>query len=361
MMSYRSRMFGTGKPLDNPVNWSFRVGSAFGIDIRVHLAFVLCAVVMISMEIQAIPPDSGISTMRALVDGLGSYAILFAIILLHEFGHCWGARHTGGEATEILLWPLGGLAAVRPPHTASAHIITTISGPMVNVIICVLGAIFLTLWFGTIGAVPWNPIHPTWPANATLFPTTGQAWLLRVYGISYFILLINLIPVFPFDGGRIVQAWLWPRKGYQRSMEIATSTGMFGAIIIGLFSFFLDVSRGLMLMIAVFGYLTCWQMRRAAREQAMYSSGEETSEFAESLSYRDGDDTATVNRPGMIARYKNKRALEKTERQRAQREAREHQIEEILRKVAQTGMAGLSTKERQLLESETKRKRSELD
>lgn len=360
-MSYRSRMFGTDKPLDNPINWSFCVGSAFGIDIRIHIAFILCAIVMISMEIRAITPGSGVSTLQALVDGLGSYVILFVIVLLHEFGHCWGARHTGGEADEILLWPLGGLAAVRPPHTARAHMVTTIAGPMVNVMICVAAALVLTLWFGTIGAVPWNPIHPTWPSNPLLFPTTAQAWLLRVYGISYFILLINLVPVFPFDGGRVVQAWLWPGKGYQASMEIATSTGMVGAVVIGLVSLFLPDNNWLLLMIAVFGYLTCWQMRRIAREQAHYGDHSDGGEFAESLSYNHENSQGSAKRPGLIARYRIKRALKNAELERQAREQAARQVEEILRKVSQLGLEGLSAKERRILESETKRKRSELD
>ncbi|MCH7765652.1 MAG: M50 family metallopeptidase [Acidobacteria bacterium] len=56
-------------------------------------------------------------------------AILFVVVLVHEFGHCFGARYTGGEADEILIWPLGGLAYASPPHNAKAHMITTVAGP----------------------------------------------------------------------------------------------------------------------------------------------------------------------------------------------------------------------------------------
>ncbi len=84
--------------MDNPINWSFRVGRLFGIDIRVHVAFVICAVILVWMEIP--DKDSGIpwSLLDVLVHSLGTYAILFAIVLVHEFGHCFGARYTGGEA-----------------------------------------------------------------------------------------------------------------------------------------------------------------------------------------------------------------------------------------------------------------------
>ena len=201
-------MFPTEKPLDNPINWSFRVGRLFGIQIRVHVVFVICAVVLIWMQI---PKDDAIAPppfSMILIDALGLYAILFAVVLVHELGHCFGARYTGGEADEILLWPLGGLAYTSPPHNAAAHMITTIAGPTVNVIICMVCTIVLVLWTGSLGGVPWNPLHPMWPVDVSIYPTTGQMWVMRLFGVSYLLLLFNLLPIFPFDGGRIVRGRL---------------------------------------------------------------------------------------------------------------------------------------------------------
>jgi len=235
-MSYSDR------PLDNPINWSFKVGRLFEIDLRVHITFVIFAIVMIAMEIPK--PETGIKLpfMTILTYALGTYAILFFIVLLHEFGHCFGARYVGGEADEILLWPLGGLAYANPPHTPRAHMITTIAGPMVNVIICALCSFIIVLWTGRLGAVPWNPIHPMMPMDTTFYPSDTQMWLLRVYGISYLLLLFNMLPIYPFDGGRVLQAYLWPKKGYHASMMLATGTGMVGAIVVGIFGIFLQES-----------------------------------------------------------------------------------------------------------------------
>lgn len=351
-------MVPTEKPLDNPINWSFKVARIWAIDIRVHIVFILAAFILLAMEL----PKKGSSDPRSFgqvaIDSLGIYAILFGIVLLHEFGHCWGARRVAGEAEEILLWPLGGLASVSPPNDARSHLVTAIAGPMVNVIICGILSGVIALWVGRLGAVPWNPIHPMWPADTSLIPTltTAQLWTIRVFGLSYFLLLINLLPIFPFDGGRILQSLLWPNTGYRESMMIATATGMVGAILVGLVALFLEESW-ILLMIAVFGYLTCMQQRRMAKEEESFATGEFGYDF--SRGYASFDEPRERRRtPGPLARWKTKRAAEKAERVRREQEARRLAVEGILRKIAASGMKSLTPAERRTLEAETERKRS---
>ncbi len=349
-------MVPAGRPLDNPINWSFRIGRLFDIDVRVHIVFVICAVVLVWMEIPKV--DSGLdwSLGSVLVNALGIYALLFFIVLLHEFGHCFGARHTGGEADEILLWPLGGLAYTNPPHTASAHMITTVAGPLVNVFLCMICTLVLVLWTGRLGAVPWNPLHPMWPADVSFHPTTAQLWVIRFFGLSYFILLINLLPIFPFDGGRIVQAWLWPRKGHHTSMEIATATGMIGAVIVGLFGLFTEQSW-LLLMIAVFGYFTCWQNRRMLREQGGMGTGEFGYDFSKGYTSLDREETRR-QQPGFFERRRARKEAKKARRDREQRAAHHRAVEHILRKISDAGVESLTPRERRILEDETQRQRA---
>lgn len=345
----------TQRPLDNPINWSFKIGRLFDIDIRVHIVFVLAAIILISMEIPrgegAVRPPLG----TLLLSALGTYAILFVIVLLHEFGHCWGARHMGGDADEILLWPLGGLASTNPPHTPEGHMVTTVAGPMVNVIICCVCSVAIALWMGSLWAIPWNPLTPTWPVDASIIPSPSQSWLLRVFGISYILLLFNLLPIFPFDGGRIVQAALWRKHSYGRSMQIATSTGMIGAIALGVFALFAGDRNFLIMGIAVFGYLTCMQQRRMAAEMDAFGGNEFGYDF--SRGYASLEEGETQRTPGPIARWKTKRAAAKAERAREEELSRQRQVEDILKKISETGLASLSPKERKLLEEETARKR----
>lgn len=341
-------MIPTERPLDNPINWSFRAGRVWGIDVRIHVTFLIGAVILLWMEL----PKAGgpaPSLTGVLGDVAGTYLILFGLVLLHELGHCWGARATGGDADQILLWPLGGLATTNPVHHPRAHLVTTVAGPMVNVAICAICSGVLTLWSGTLGAVPWNPLHPSTPIDPMFFPTTGQAWMLRVYGTSYFLLLINLLPIFPFDGGRIVQAVLWSTKGYRIATQIATSTGMVGALLIALFGLFTDQSW-LLMMIAVFGYITCYQTRLALREQPEYEFGEDF-----------GDESAVAARPkkpSWLQRRRAHRAAQKEEAERRLREEHQQRVEEILEKVSQSGLNSLTQTERGVLEEETRRKRA---
>jgi len=346
------------RALDNPINWSFKVGRLFDIDIRVHIAFVICVVVVIWMEMPERGSGEHVALGRILIDAVGTYALLFLIVLLHEFGHCFGARYTGGEADEILMWPLGGLAYANPPHTASAHMATTVAGPMVNVLICALCSVALVLWMGHLGAVPWNPLHPFVPVSSSLLlsANTAQLWIMRFFGLSYFLLLINLLPIFPFDGGRIVQAWLWPRKGYHVSMEIATATGMIGAIGIGLVGLFLEESW-LILMIAVFGYFTCWQTRRMLREGGEFGGGEFGYDFSQGYTSLERVDTGE-RRPGFLKRRRARKAAAKVERERQRREDHEREVERVLSKISKSGLHSLSAKERRILEMETERQRA---
>lgn len=347
-------MIPTERPLDNPINWSFRAGRVWGIDIHIHVTFLIGAVILVWMDLPKVG-EAPIPLGSVLIDALGTYAILFAIVLLHELGHCWGARTMGGEADQVLLWPLGGLAQVNPVHHPRAHLVTTLGGPMVNVAICALCSGALTLWMGSLGAVPWNPLHPTTPVDVTLFPTTGQAWLLRVYGTSYFLLLVNLLPVFPFDGGRIVQALLWSKRGYRSATEIATSTGMIGAVVIALFGLFTDQSW-LLMMIAVFGYLTCWQTRRELREQTTLGFGGDAEDYGDEAAL-ESSRAARPRRATWLQRHRARRAAMKALEERRREEEHELRVEQILAKVSKTGLASLTPQERAELEEETRRKR----
>src|SRR5262249_59273335 len=113
----------------DPLTWSIPLVRLFGITIRVHVLFPVVALGFI-LRLGFKAEDLGWDA--ATVMGL-----LFVAVLLHEFGHCFGARLVDGDAHEILLWPLGGLAGVDVPHTPRANFLTTAAGPLVNLILCI--------------------------------------------------------------------------------------------------------------------------------------------------------------------------------------------------------------------------------
>lgn len=345
-----------GRPLDNPINWSFPLGRVLGIQIRVHVAFVICAVVLIWMELPD-PGETSSATLWHIISGaIGTYALLFGVVLLHEFGHCFGARSVGGRAEEILIWPLGGLANVQPPHDPRSHMVTTLAGPMVNVAICGVCSAVLAVWCGTLSAVPWNPLHPMQPIDPLLYVSPGQQWVIRLFGVSYFLLLINLLPIFPFDGGRILQAVLWARKDFFTATEIATGIGMVGAIAVGLFALFIEPDqKWLLMMIAVFGYLTCYVDRRMIREQGAFGGMDFGPDFAGSDYARSYHAESEGPRASLLAKRRARKLLRVAEQERAERQRLQEEVDEILRKVARNGMNSLTAAERRILEDETRR------
>ena len=144
-------------------------------------------------------------------------ALLFGIVLLHEFGHAFACRAVGGTCDLIVLTPLGGLAFCNPPPNPWPQFVTTACGPLVNALlipICWLGVRFI------VPLVPWDSVaaHPLYFVFANGLLLNGA------------LLAFNLLPIFPLDGGRIFHEILWFVIGYRRSLLIAGMVGTCGGL-----------------------------------------------------------------------------------------------------------------------------------
>jgi Zn-dependent protease len=130
---------------------------------------------------------------------LAGTAVTFLSILLHELGHCFAARRVGGDASEIIMWPLGGLAMCHAPEHWRNNLIVAAGGPLVTAAIVAVG--YPTFELLDRASVDWSPL-----AGAVVE-------LLRWYVVewNFYILIFNLIPLYPLDGGRIFHslAWAW--------------------------------------------------------------------------------------------------------------------------------------------------------
>ncbi len=338
-----------GRSLDNPINWSFGIGRLFGIGIRIHILFVLGALYVIAVAFRDNAALSGVA------ETILTIGLLFLIVLCHEFGHCFGSRGTGGSADEILMWPLGGLATVAPPHVPRAHLITALAGPAVNVAFCVLAATALILLTGSLKSVPWNPFNPFMPLSGAYFgPWTIERWLVIFYTLNSIILFFNLAPVYPLDGGRVLQALLWPFNGFHQSMMLASGIGMVGAIgfaVLGLFT-----GAMMLFFIAVFGYFTCWQQRQQVKMGVLESGGEFGYDFSQGYTSLDRSSDHPERRPSFLARRRARKAEERGRRKAARIEEERRQVDAILEKISRHGIGSLTPKERKLLQRETQRK-----
>jgi Zn-dependent protease len=211
---------------------SFRLFRFSGIDVFLHWSWFLVAV----YEIQSRAGRYSSVTWNVL-----EYLGLFLIVLLHEFGHAFACRQVGGQANRIVLWPLGGVAYVDPPPRPGATLWSIAAGPLVNLAL----APFLWVLYVIGRSSGW----------ASTMPDTFH--LVRaILAIDVGLLIFNILPIYPLDGGQILRSLLWFVLGRARSLMVATILGIVGVVgIIGLALFSKDVWLG---AIALFMLMNCW-------------------------------------------------------------------------------------------------------
>ena len=307
---------------------SFYIGSFARIRIRIHITFLIYIVY------ELFTSHSPLWTLQWT-------SVLFASVLLHEFGHCFACRSQGGRADDVLLWPLGGLAFCDPPHTPRAHFITVAGGPAVNLLLALASWMFLRLWYGPVMPVSLHPMHP-WVARA---PDLTGMLATDLFVVNYLLLLFNLLLVFyPFDGGRLIQAVIWTRLGYPRSMWLACWIGMVGAGAVAIWGLFQQ--EMLLVFLAAYGGHISYQQLIRLRYEPMVD------ERFEAARWRQETHSRRVSR---FSQWRLRR--QSARRQRRQANAARHQAEvnRILEKVAREGLASLTVGEQRTLQRETKR------
>ncbi|MEM0897923.1 MAG: site-2 protease family protein [Verrucomicrobiota bacterium] len=228
---------------------SLRLGSAFGIGIFVHWTFALLPLWVV---FATLGNNGGIA---AAIGGVVFICAVFGCVVLHELGHSLAARHYGIPTRSITLLPIGGVAALeRMPTNPRQELVIAIAGPMVNVFI----AGFLALVGYTFGLL--NQI--TGALNFAAFTTLSG--LLNALLVTNIILVIfNMIPAFPMDGGRVFRALLSTKIGHLRATDIAALVGKVLAVGIGVWGLFIAKSP-FTAVLAAFVWLAGEQERRYA-------------------------------------------------------------------------------------------------
>jgi Zn-dependent protease len=211
-----------------------------GIDLFLHWSWFLVAV----FEIQ-----SRNGRYNSVVWNILEYLALFVIVLLHEFGHALACRQVGGTANRIMLWPLGGVAYVNPPQRPGATLWSIAAGPLVNV--ALLPVLFAALVISH--SLGWQQSMPD------VYMLVRSLLIINVS-----LLVFNMLPIYPLDGGQILRSLLWFVLGRARSLMVATILGFVGvAGFIALAAW----SRSVWFAaISIFMLMNCWGGLRHARE-----------------------------------------------------------------------------------------------
>jgi len=386
----------------DPMSWALPVFRAFGIPVKLHVFFIIVTLGLFLRQVTA--KDNPIDWVDVF---LFTIVLLFLVILLHEFGHCFAARAVGGGAKEILIWPLGGLAMVEVPNYPRPNFQVAGAGPAVNVLVCAVVAIPL-LTFGYIPSV--NPLanpfvsemrnfdgkdytspyglkvyetgtskqlpesvlrdeltrrqEPGLQKSVSWNPETARdvaermggaravapgwaVWLNRTFWLSWVLLLFNLIPAYPLDGGQMLQAYIWGRSDLRRGVTVAAYTGFAFALIFLIVS--VAANETLFMGLSLFMLYSCSQrLHQLDSEEGPF--GYDFSAGYTSLERDDEPPPRPKKKLGPVARWWQARKAKKIAAESARRVRDEERMEELLGKIAATGMGSLTDEERRFLE-----------
>lgn len=210
------------------MKWSFKLGRFLGIDVYIHLTFLLL-LGFIGVAHWMVGKDLG-----AALSGVLFFAGIFLCVLLHEYGHALMARHYGIGTRDITLLPFGGVAQLeRMPDKPAQELWVALAGPAVNVVIAAL-----------LGA--WLYLTGTWERLAALGPVDGNL-IERLMSVNIFLVLFNMLPAFPMDGGRVLRALLAMKLDYARATSIAANVGK---VMAGIFAVLGFLGNPMLLLIA---------------------------------------------------------------------------------------------------------------
>jgi len=395
----------------DPMSWSIPLFRAFGIQVRLHLLYILVTIGLMWRAI-TLSPDHWIDIFLVAV------VMLFICILLHEFGHCFAARRVNGDADEILMWPLGGLAFVRVPETPRANFIATAGGPAVNLVLFLIsGAVLMAASYipplnplnfrslidpelhnfsdgndyvgrnyyrlmskdkkeridGPTGQLPQEDgggvvvlkekEHGKLPVAvkaelAELSPLPDWAlWTARFFFMNWFLFLFNVVLVaYPMDAGRLFQCFIWARSDYRNGTTMACYSGYVVAAILFVVSLWVidPLPLGLSLFIFFYSYRQLMMLEIGGEDSFMgydFSQGYTSLEKGEPPPVK-------PKRVGPLKRWLAARRARRLQREAEQRAADETRLDELLDKVHRLGKEALSDEERRFMDRVSARYRN---
>ncbi len=313
-------------------SWSFTIGTWFGTSVSVSILTPLLAVLlMVNLGVEA---------------GLIATVITFVALLAHEFAHIFAARATGGYGDEIIISPFGGLALVQTGGTLMSRLLVPAAGPILNLAIC-MGLVPALLTQGQSLTTLMNPMNMS-ELDISLLNRVELSCLLG-FVINWLLVLINLIPVHPLDGGRMLQAVLTAQYGAQTSNEVYLKVGTVTGFIFVFGGLLLN--SALVVAIGTFVLVMNLEETYRLRSADVYDDSFMGYDFSQGYTSleRDPETGEPTRRRGAIARWREARRQkrEAAERERAAEDAR--LLDDILDRLHKVGFDALTPDEKRVL------------
>ncbi len=251
------------------MRWAIRLGRIAGTEVRIHLTFFLLLAWLAMAGFQegareAIdkghPESAQAAGLHQALNVTLLVCLIFLCVLLHEFGHAFAARRCGIRTPDITLFPFGGVARIeRMPENPRQEIFIALAGPAVNVVIA--GVLWIAL------AISGRIVRPDHLGIA-------GSLAIEVLSVNVMLLLFNLIPAFPMDGGRVLRAALTMKLGHARATRIAAQIGQAIAVMLGFVGAFGFSPLGMppspmLILVAVFVFMAAANEAGAAQMQSV--------------------------------------------------------------------------------------------
>ncbi|MCI0621530.1 MAG: site-2 protease family protein [Acidobacteria bacterium] len=219
------------------MKWSWKLGNFAGINVYVHVTFfIVIGWLALSHWVRE-------QSLNATLVGVAFVLAIFACVVLHEFGHALTARRHGIETRDITLLPIGGVARLeRMPSDPMQELWVALAGPAVNVVIAAL------LYLGLYATGELESFRAVSPTEGS-FP-------MRLMMVNLFLVVFNMLPAFPMDGGRVLRAVLATQMEYTRATNISAGIGQGMAFLFGFVGLF---GNPFLLFIALFVWIGATQ------------------------------------------------------------------------------------------------------
>jgi len=322
-------------------------GAFSGVRIGIHWSFPFVLVLHSMEAFRVVGGGAWWAGVVAL-----TVVLLYVIILCHEFGHVFAARKEGIEAERVMLWPLGGLAMLGEEATGPAEVRIAAAGPAVNLAFAFLLLPVLAIFSIRVGLDLVNPFDHWWPELTSVGdPGFGHYLLTGVYKANIVVLLFNLFPAFPMDGGRMIRGLLYSRYGHFRSVIVTTTVSI--VLCAGMLVVAIAASNVMLGFISVFVGVTAYLTRR--RTLAMATEFEAEESWLGS-SFTPGSASFQPSRKSREERREERERKQREQEDRQRKEVDEH-VDRLLDKISSEGMESLTGKEREFLERASRMKR----
>jgi stage IV sporulation protein FB len=333
--------------------WSLDLGRWGGVQVRLHAFFVLFAITAISIA----------AGQGLLHEGAVFLVLLLLSVLLHEVGHAVAAFRAGGGVEAMVLGPLGGLTPPEMPRQPHEELRVVLAGPAVNLGLCFVSALVLYVQGESLVAL----LHPLAP-NLQLggHPSLWPVCLKLTFWINWTLMLVNLLPAVPLDGGRALRVGLWMRFGRRSAVLYASRITMLTALTLLLAGWLLRnpssppavASWVPLTMLAVYLFFSAkYEVQKLDEPDA----GEELFGYDFSQGYTSLEQSLDVPRPqptSALRRWLQRRRDEREAvRERIEQEE-ERRVDEVLARLHTHGMHGLTSEERALLQRVSTRLRN---